>query len=242
MKYIFLFCLLIILSCNTKTSEPNYYKNLFTGETYNKSEFDEFKLKLITENSDSIEKLSFTVHMLERHQSGDSLIQSFKYSIRIGNRYVINASEDKIFNYLNKPVPERLLISVTGDTIRIGGNQENPTLVNFWHRGCRPCIEEIPALNELKNSYIGKFNIIAITFDKKEMVTKFLQKHPFDFIHITDAIDYINEIGIGSYPTNLFIDRSGKLYNIEGGIPYNTDTKQMDPKGFIKIMDELLNN
>ena len=32
-------------------------------------------------------------------------------------------------------------------------DKDKPTFVNFWFMSCSPCIEEMPALNELKEKY-----------------------------------------------------------------------------------------
>src|SRR5699024_8132896 len=37
-------------------------------------------------------------------------------------------------------------------------DKHKPTFVNFWFTNCPPCIEELPALNELKEKYKNKIN------------------------------------------------------------------------------------
>lgn len=46
----------LIISCNNERPEPNFYKNLYTGEILNKTQFKEFRYTLYLKNKDSIEK------------------------------------------------------------------------------------------------------------------------------------------------------------------------------------------
>jgi thiol-disulfide isomerase/thioredoxin len=174
--------------------------------------------------------------------SSDSLIQPFKYTIKVGNDYVINASEAKIFEYMNKEFPIHKLATINDDSIQIGGNNKKPTLINFWHVHCPPCVAEIPVLNKLKEKYSDKVNFVSITFETKNDVEEFLKKKEFNFKHIVNADDYVKKIGIESYPQNVFIDKQGILRYIEGGIPFvNYEKKEIgDGKEFEKIIKELL--
>jgi cytochrome c biogenesis protein CcmG, thiol:disulfide interchange protein DsbE len=156
---------------------------------------------------------------------------------------LINASDEKIFDYLNKEFPVHKLATINGDSIQIGGNNENPTLINLWHVHCPPCVAEIPVLNKLKEKYSGKVNFISVTFETKSDVENFLKKREFNFEHVIEAENYIKEIGCHeSYPQNLFIDKEGILRFVEGGIPFvNLEKKEIgDGKGFEKIINELL--
>ncbi len=95
-----------------------------------------------------------------------------------------------------------------------------PTMINFWFTRCAPCIDEMPVLNKIKEKYRDDFNFIAITYEKKEDVEKFLRNHPFDFEHLINAKDFIDQLGIQAYPMNLFLDKNGILKYVKGGIPY----------------------
>lgn len=97
-----------------------------------------------------------------------------------------------------------------------------PTMINFWFTRCAPCIDEMPVLNKIKEKYRDDFNFIAITYEKKEDVEKFLKKHTFDFEHLINAKDFTDQLGIQAYPMNLFLDKNGVLKYIKGGIPYES--------------------
>jgi thiol-disulfide isomerase/thioredoxin len=118
-----------------------------------------------------------------------------------------------------------------------------PTLINFWFTKCAPCIDEMPVLNKIKEKYKEDFNFIAITYEKKEDVVKFLKKHPFEFEHLVDAEDFTDQLGIKAYPMNLFLDRNGILKYIKNGIPYESkeggELKMGDGNEIIEIIEKL---
>lgn len=93
------------------------------------------------------------------------------------------------------------------------------TIVNFWFTNCPPCIEEIPDLVKLKNEFSEKVNFLAITFDSRRKVEKFLEKRPFfDFIHITDSQKPINKLKIESYPMTFILNQNGEIINFYGDV------------------------
>lgn len=86
-------------------------------------------------------------------------------------------------------------------------------VLNFWFTSCAPCIQEMPELNTLSDKYKKNENIVflAITYDTKEVIEKFLSKREFKFNLVPKSIDVINEYGVSSYPTSLVIDGDGKI-------------------------------
>jgi hypothetical protein len=97
MKHFFSIIILVFtISCNNKRPEPNFYKNLYTGEILNKNEFEKFRDSIYLKNIDSTKKnifLNFVFSKLEK--SSDSIIQNFKYDLRIGDKYIVRAKEYK---------------------------------------------------------------------------------------------------------------------------------------------------
>jgi len=58
---------------------------------------------------------------------------------------------------------------------------------NFWFIACKPCIAEIPELNEIHDKYKNNKDVVfaSITFDKKDKVEKFLKNTPIKY-----AVDF----------------------------------------------------
>lgn len=119
----------------------------------------------------------------------------------IGNHFPIELFKDENDNYY--------------DTDFLKGK---PTIVNFWFTNCPPCIEEIPDLYKLKKDYGDSVNFIAVTFDSRKRVNKFLEKKPFfNFYHIPDSQKPINKLKVKSYPLTFLLNKEGKIVNVYGG-------------------------
>jgi len=236
-KILFFSILVIVFSCcKSKRPEPNYYKNLFTQKILTKLEFNEHMDSLGLKYKNSRKKdATINVHFYELIYSKDSIIQPFKYDIRVGNEYIIRAES---FEKIGMKILPRKLLSIDGDSIQIGGKQNKPTLINLWFVQCSGCVAEIPALNKIKEKYEGKVNFIAMTFENKIEVIKFLERKEFNFKHIANADQFIGYIGSKPYPENIFINRDGYIQNIEGGLSEGIDFN--NTKYFESIIDKLL--
>lgn len=118
-----------------------------------------------------------------------------------------------------------------------------PTMINFWFTRCAPCIDEMPVLNKIKETYKDEFNFIAITYESKKDVEKFLGKHSFEFQHLVDAKDFTDKLGVQDYPVNMFLDKNGILKYVKGGIPYESkdggELKMGEGNEIIAIIEEL---
>jgi thiol-disulfide isomerase/thioredoxin len=221
MKLLFsILILTLLISCNNERPEPNYYRNLFTGEILDKSEFQEFQTSFYLSYKDSIEKPKLIWNFSKLEKSADSIIQNFKYDMRIGDKYIVRAQD---YRKIGMKIPERNFESIDGKKITIGGTQNKPTLVNLWFIQCPGCIAEMPALNKLKEKYADKVNFIALTYEKEDDVRKFLSKREFDFTHIVNNEKFVKELYSYSYPENIFIDKNGIITNIEGPLPSHLD-------------------
>lgn len=237
MKKTFLLLLItLVLSCNNKRAEPDFYKNLYTGEILTKSDFQEFNKNLRLKYNDSLKEFNLNYVLYKPVNSSDSIIQNFKYNLRIGSEYIIRANS---YEKIGMKVTPQYFTSIDGKKILVGGKQEKPTLINLWFIHCPGCIAEIPALNRLKEKYADKVNFISLTFDKEKDVSKFLKRKDFRFTHIANVEKYIEHIGSHPYPENIFVDKNGYITNIEGGIPHFEDL-DLSIKYFETIIKKLM--
>ncbi|KAA6335267.1 Thiol-disulfide oxidoreductase YkuV [termite gut metagenome] len=230
-KYLFFLSVILLLSGNIllsschqkqKRPDPNFYENLYTGEIMAKQDFENFYANLISTYSDSIEKFGIHFHFSQLKYSANSIIQPFKYDIKIGTTYLIRANNENIDKKIGTEFPIKTFLTLNGDSITLGGIQDKPTLINLWFIECPGCIAEIPALNQLHEKYADKMNFVSMTFENKKQVEKFLKKKQFNFVHIVDGGDFItSSLETNAYPQNIFIDKQGLIKFIEGGIAIN---------------------
>jgi cytochrome c biogenesis protein CcmG, thiol:disulfide interchange protein DsbE len=87
-------------------------------------------------------------------------------------------------------------------------------LVNFWASWCAPCVEEMPALNEMARELGPKgLVVLAVSQDKEESAYKqFLAKNPVDFMTVRDpSKDVQLSYGTTLLPESYLIDSNGKV-------------------------------
>jgi len=223
---------LILISCNQE--KTTYYKNIDSGEILTELEYSNLGNEIAEKYGNDSLDLKIEFSLKKNYSSKDSLIQPFGIDVRIGENYIISSSNrDKIYELIGESLPDFELKTINGTFISKTDILQKPCLINFWFTQCPPCIEEIPDLNRLKEQYSDKVNFIAITFDNKMELSDFLKKTKFDFIHIIDAQNYIDNIGVRAFPKNVFIDKNGKIKLIENGLSNNYEQ-------FEKYLNDLL--
>jgi thiol-disulfide isomerase/thioredoxin len=127
---------------------------------------------------------------------------------------------------LREPMPELTGATewLNGDVTRdelLGGN---PTLIHFWSVSCGTCKEAMPKVNEFRDQYKGKLNVVAVHMPRSEkdldidQVREVAEKHGIsqpifvDNKHaLTDAMDnqYV--------PAYYVFDAEGKLRHFQAG-------------------------
>lgn len=124
------------------------------------------------------------------------------------------ALEDKL---CGKPCPEFTLTDSDGKLWTNQTIRGKVTLINIWHIYCESCVSEAPLLNELMKKYPGA-NFLAVTFNTSQQVENATLKSKLAFHQLPDAVNFISKTGVVVTPTNLLIDKAGKIrYVIRGG-------------------------
>lgn len=249
MKTLPLFTLIFLT--NICIGQTNYYyqndgKDLKTrAEVWVEYEHASSLNKRIMTGGDSSQKIVTEPIIYHQEFKGDSIINYYS----IISYYVENEkaavsdfvfTQDSIFLYLNKKLPDFKLIDVNGNDFSLDQIEIKPTLINFTAIYCKPCLEEIPRLNQLKRLYQDKLNFIAI-FDVERNpgdVEKTMVKHPFDFHILRNTQEFKNQINIKYLPYNIFIDKDGYVRYIQKGYYYFDGVS--DNNYFTRIIDELL--
>jgi thiol-disulfide isomerase/thioredoxin len=207
----------VMLSC---MQEKEVYYQAPNGKIFTTTNYEDIKLKM-SERGEIQEVILSTI------KRNDSIIKLFNTTVQEVNIY---AEMDK---FLGKKLPFENLIDLNGNKINLKSLEGKPTMINLWFVHCPPCIEEIPELNRIKVNYGDKVNFLAITFNDKEQVEKFLLKNAFRFTHIIDAQSEINKINNKSYPLNIYLDKDGIIKSYGGFV-------SSDNNGINKDIEKLL--
>jgi thiol-disulfide isomerase/thioredoxin len=90
--------------------------------------------------------------------------------------------------------------------------------LNFWFIGCKPCIMEMPELNQLVVKYKEEnVKFIAVALDSRDKLVPFLQRMKFDYDIVPDARNLAKKYDVTGYPTHFIIDQKGKVQFYQKG-------------------------
>lgn len=240
MRYLLI---ILLLTLTTGVYAQTEYYSTDGKNRLLQADLDKLRLNLKTKYSEVLKKEMFVnIKVQETKRRGDSIIHKISFDMT-DKKTTDTFKKSRLANLKGKEFLEFNLSSLNGEKISSENLRGKPTLINFWFKGCAPCIDEMPVLNQIAEAYKSDYNFISITYESKKDVDLFLKKHAFDFKHLVNARAFIDELGIQSYPLNLFLDSKGILKFIEGGIPYEEDEKgnmQMgDGHQFIKLLKSL---
>ncbi|MEO3404044.1 TlpA disulfide reductase family protein [Mucilaginibacter sp. CAU 1740] len=86
-------------------------------------------------------------------------------------------------------------------------------VLNFWFINCPACMQEIPELNKLVDTYKDNPNVVflAIALDYSYELRKFLKTTAFNYDIIDNGRDIANNYKIHLYPTSVILDKEGKV-------------------------------
>ena len=101
-------------------------------------------------------------------------------------------------------------------------------VINFWFVECKPCVMEIPELNDLVDKYNGK-EVVFLGFatNDKSKIENFLKTKTFKYNIIADSKEVAGLYKVNSYPTHLVIDTNSIISNYMIGLGPTT-VKDLD--------------
>lgn len=130
------------------------------------------------------------------------------------------------------------MLDLAGETRSSSEWQGKVVLLNFWATWCPPCIEEIPELIELQDSYAAQgLQIVGVAVDDEAAVRAFAAGMGFNYPILpgeTDAIELSQRYGNrqGVLPYSVFIDREGKIIEkIQGALSMQRAKHILDQLG-----------
>lgn len=100
------------------------------------------------------------------------------------------------------------------------------TLVNFWASWCPHCIQEIPSMNRLAQSYPkGQLRVLSINFkESTSHVRQFMKQFSVHFPILIDRQgDVAAQWGVFAFPSSFLVDDQGRIrYSVNASIDWDT--------------------
>lgn len=126
---------------------------------------------------------------------------------------------------IGKELPDINLVARSGKVYTNESLKGKIVIFNFWSVSCVPCLMEIPVLNRLHQAYKGNPDVIfiSILYDNEENLVKFTEcgstKRRIAYEVVPDSRQLMksNFKLVKAYPTNIFVDREGKVFMITSG-------------------------
>lgn len=115
-------------------------------------------------------------------------------------------------------LPELTLRTLAGNLITLNDYRGRLVVLNWWGTWCKPCVAEIPGLNQLRDTYIDSSVVfIAVNNEPMETIERFLKENPFKYLHSTT--DSVGAQLLGeAFPRHLILDKTGRvLWSSVGG-------------------------
>lgn len=148
---------------------------------------------------------------------------------------------------LREPMPELVGAKewLNGEVTREQLVGEKPTLIHFWSISCHLCKEAMPQVNEFRDHYKDKLNVVAVHMPRSENdinieeIKKSAGEH-----HITQPIFVDSELKLTDAFENQYVpayyvfDKDGKLRHFQAG---GSGMKMLE-KRVNRVLDEMENS
>jgi peroxiredoxin len=131
----------------------------------------------------------------------------------------VNLAKTELWNYNleNRFFPKFNAEDLNGNWYSNESLKDKTVVLKLWFIGCQKCIEEMPSLNKLFNSYKNRKDIVflSMALDQNDALRKFLKKRKFDFPVIGDQEDFLKKkLQIDMYPTHIIINKEGRIVKV----------------------------
>lgn len=137
-------------------------------------------------------------------------------SFELNARPISFLNEDKILVYPEKTKDNEdlILIDENGKKVVLSELKGKVVFVNFWATWCRPCVEEMPTISNLKNKFKGNDNIVFVLLNVEANLTKsmkFMKDKNFDLPVYVAGNSIPSAYFQGAIPTTLIFNKDGEL-------------------------------
>lgn len=83
----------------------------------------------------------------------------------------------KVARLIGQPIPDFSFLSVRDSTTyHLSDFKKEVIIINYWATYCGPCVDELPTLKAIEESFRNKVNVIAITDEETLRVKDFLKR------------------------------------------------------------------
>lgn len=134
------------------------------------------------------------------------------------NHEDVNGSTDSLA--INSPAPDFYLRDLKGKWYSLKDLKGKIVVLNFWFIACKPCVNEMPVLNAIKESYDpAQVIFLALSLDHRDAIHDFLKGHQFEYTILPGSKETADKYKMNAYPASVVIDNKGITRFIQIGGP-----------------------
>lgn len=133
-----------------------------------------------------------------------------------------STGEYQFYKMAGQKFPEINFIDLSGNSYTNDSLIGKTTIIKTWFIACKPCIEEMPELNNVVDKYKLNKNLqfLSLATDSQQPLTDFLKKTEFKYKVVAEQKDLIqNKLNLRAYPTHLIVDEGGKIEKVFNTAP-----------------------
>lgn len=203
----------------------------FHGKNLNVFQPEVSSTKIVKVNgkqmNDSVFKRSaYTINLKSfLFTEGQAIIVEIVYNSSKKAPKIINPGALMENPLLNAKLPALIGKDVTGKEINTLAMIGKVVVINTWFVGCKPCVNEMPALNILVEKFKNQDVVfLAPSLTGEEKIKDFLVDHSFNYSIIANSLEYCNLLKCEGYPYNIVVNKKGIVTYIELGEQKDIET------------------
>jgi thiol-disulfide isomerase/thioredoxin len=112
------------------------------------------------------------------------------------------------------PLPDRTLGGFAdGPPVALADYRGRPLVVNFWASWCGPCVEEVPAFQQVADALSGRVAFLGVNVsDGPRPAQRFAEEAGIRYdLAIDPDQSFARQVGLFAMPTTLFVDADGMI-------------------------------
>ena len=109
------------------------------------------------------------------------------------------------------------LISMSREKVNFSESIGRPVVLNLWATWCPPCIAEMPALQNLYQSFSEQVDFYFVSSEDPEKLDKWLNLKGYDLPVYNAYSAFPKEFESSSLPTTFVLDKEGRIVMKETG-------------------------
>jgi len=117
---------------------------------------------------------------------------------------------------LHQLVPQQVnwqalqLTDLKGKPVSVADYSGKVVLVNVWATWCKPCLQEMPALDKLQQLYPDKLAVLTVSDEEIEKLQRFSTRHGYRFSFLK-ANTPLADQSVTVFPSTYVLNQRGRL-------------------------------